>query len=132
VPHIPPPLPWKRFAEPDADREYLVLLTTLPVGRLSKLPRFLAYTRRIQKQLDARPPGLVGYSLLAKPLRSRYWTLSAWQDDQALAAFIREPPHVEAMRELRQVLAGFTTIRWTAAGGDLPPDWNEALARRAP
>lgn len=27
MPHIPPPLPWKQFSEPDADAEYLVLLT---------------------------------------------------------------------------------------------------------
>jgi hypothetical protein len=127
--HIPPPLPWKALAQAEPERPYLVMLTTLPIRRLSKLPRFLAYTRRIQKQLGSAPTGLIGYSLLAKPFRGRYWTLSAWQDQQALTAFMREPPHVEAMRELRQVLAGFATIRWTATGAELPPDWDEALAR---
>jgi hypothetical protein len=34
MPHIPPPLPWKHFSEPDADAEYLVVLTYLPVTRL--------------------------------------------------------------------------------------------------
>jgi hypothetical protein len=131
MPQIPPPLPWKSFASADPEHDYLILLTTLPVRRLSKLPRFLGYTRRIQKQLDDRPAGLIGYSLLAKPLRSRYWTLSAWEDEQALRAFIRQPPHVDAMRDLPQVLAGFTTVRWTVPGAQLPPDWDDAMARRA-
>jgi quinol monooxygenase YgiN len=129
--HIPPPLPWKAFAGVDPEDDCLILLTTLPIRKLTKLPRFLSFTRRIQKQLDAAPDGLIGYSLLAKPFRGRYWTLSAWRDEQALAAFIRQPPHVEAMRELRKVLSGFTTIRWKAPGGQLPPDWDDALARRA-
>jgi heme-degrading monooxygenase HmoA len=129
--HIPPPLPWKSFAAVGAEDDCLMLLTTLPIRRLTKLQRFLAFTRRIQKQLDAGPPGLIGYSLLAKPFRGRYWTLSAWRDEEAVRAFIRQPPHVDAMRELRKVLAGFTTIRWSVRGGELPPDWDDALARGA-
>lgn len=70
MPHIPPPTPWKSFADAQPDRDYLLLLTHLPVRRLSKLPLFLRYVRKIQHQLDAAPDGLVGYSLLAKPLSS--------------------------------------------------------------
>lgn len=88
MPHIPPPLPWKQFSKPDADAEYLVVLTYLPMNRLLGLPHFLAYVRKIQRQLDAAPADLVGYSLLAKPHRSRYWTVSAWADATALAAFM--------------------------------------------
>jgi hypothetical protein len=127
--HIPPPLPWKQFSEPDAHAEYLVVLTYLPVKRLLRLPRFLAYVRAIRRQLEARPDGLVGYSLLAKPHRSRYWTLSAWADAGALAAFIGQSPHRDAMTGLRTALPGFQTTRWTVSGGELPPTWQDALAR---
>ena len=143
MPHIPPPLPWKQFSEPDAGAEYLVVLTYLPVKRPLRLPRFLAYVRKIQRQLNAAPAGLVGYSLLAKPQRSRYcysllakpqrsryWTLSAWADAAALAAFIAESPHRDAMSGLRTALPGFRTTRWTVPGGELPPTWDDALARR--
>jgi hypothetical protein len=130
MPHIPPPLPWKQFSEPDADAEYLVVLTYLPVKRLLRLPRFLAYVRKIQRQLDAAPAGLVGYSLLAKPHRSRYWTLSAWADAAALAGFMGESPHRDAMSGLRAALPGFRTTRWTVPGGELPPTWDDALARK--
>jgi hypothetical protein len=129
VPTIPPPLPWKAFAEPQPEREYLVLLTFLPLRRLSKLPRFLAFVHRIRRQLDARPDGLIGYSLLAKPLRSDYWTLSAWEDAAALGRFIQESPHREAMDELPTVLTGFRVTRWTALGSAIPPSWSDALTR---
>jgi hypothetical protein len=122
-------LPWKAFAEPEPEREYLVVLTFLPPHRLSKLPRFLGYVRKIRKQLDARPDGLIGYSLLAKPLRSRYWTLSVWDDVGALGRFIRESPHREAMTELPSVLTGFRTTRWKVFGSGVPPAWSDALAR---
>ena len=127
--NIPPPLPWKQLAEPDPGHEYLIVLTYLPVRRVTALPRFLSYVRKIQGQLDAGPDGLLGYSLLAKPHRSRYWTLSAWDDDAALQAFMLEPPHREAMATLREVLRGFNTVKWTVSGAALPPTWEDALAR---
>lgn len=83
------------------------------------------YARRV----EARPAGLVGYSLLAKPHRSRYWTLSAWADAGALAAFIGQSPHRDAMTGLGAALPGFQTTRWTVSGGELPPTWQDALAR---
>lgn len=105
------------------------MLTFLPLGRLSKLPLFLRYVGKIQRQLDACPDGLVGYSLLAKPLRSKYWTLSVWDDDAALGQFIHQSPHRDAMHELPNVLSGFRTTRWTSPGRTVPPAWSDALAR---
>ncbi len=122
-----PATPWKALRQPEPDHEYLVMLTYLPLGRLSRLPRFGRWVRRIQRQLD-RTEGLVGYSLLARPLRSKYWTLSVWEDDEALGRFIREPPHRDAMVELPNYLSGFRTTRWTALGSVLPPGWEDALA----
>jgi len=123
-----PATPWKALREVEPEAEYPVLLTYLPMRRLSRLPGFLGYVRRIQKQLD-RTEGLVGYSLLARPLRSNYWTLSVWQDEEALRRFVREPPHRNAMQELPRYLSGFRTTRWTATGRTLPPTWKDALAR---
>lgn len=126
---IPPPSPWKAFGEPQADVEYLVMLTLLPVRRLTALPKFLGYVVKIRGQLEAGPDGLAGYSLLAQPLRSKYWTLSAWENGAALGGFIRESPHREAMEELPKALTDFQTWRWQSSGRGLPPSWPEALAR---
>lgn len=127
--YIPPPLPWKRLSDLDPTHEYLLVLTHLPVKRLTSLPRFLAYTRRIQKQLDAAPAGLIGYSLLAKPHRSRYWTLTAWSDAGSMRAFVRASPHRDAMTRMREILPNFQTTQWTLIGAAVPPSWHDALAR---
>jgi hypothetical protein len=132
VPSIPPPLPWKALREPEPEREYLVILTYLPVRRLSRLPRFLGYVGKIKRQLDAAPDGLVGYSLLARPFSSRYWTLSAWEDVPTMGRFLRERPHLDAMERLSQDLSGFHNTRWKALGHSLPPSWDDALARPRP
>lgn len=84
---------------------------------------------KIRRQLEARPDGLAGYSLLAQPLSSNYWTLSAWDGPAALGKFIRESPHREGMQELPKTLSDFRTWRWNAAGEALPPAWDDALAR---
>jgi heme-degrading monooxygenase HmoA len=123
-----PATPWKTRREPEAEREYPVLLTALPMRKLSRLPRFLRYVMQIRGQLN-RTDGLLGYSLLAKPLRSNYWTLSVWESNDALHRFIRESPHREAMAELPRYLSGFRTTRWTIRGNGVPPNWNDALAR---
>jgi hypothetical protein len=123
---IPPPLPWKAFAEPEAQHEYLILLTHLPVQRLTSLPKFLSYVWRIRKQLESAPAGLAGYSLLAQPFSSNYWTLSAWESPAALREFIKERPHSDAMQVLRGTLR-FRSWRWESAGNALPPTWDTAL-----
>jgi len=33
--------------------------------------------------------GLIGYSLLAHLLEKRFWTLSLWEDEDALMDFVR-------------------------------------------
>jgi len=120
--------PWKALKEPVPDRDYLVLLTYLPIRRLLRLPQFLRYVKAVQEQLDGTD-GLVGWSMLARPFRSKYWTLSVWEDDAALQAFVHERPHVDTMGLITQDLSGFWTRRWTAAGRALPPRWDDALAR---
>ena len=92
------------------------MLTHLPVRRPLALPKFLGYVRKIRTQLEAGPSGLAGYSLLAQPLSSNYWTLSAWDSPASLGAFIRESPHREGMEELPKTLRNFRTWRWKAAG----------------
>ena len=122
-----PAMPWKSLGEPEPEREYLCLLTYLPLGRLSKLPAFLKYVRAVQRQLD-ETEGVVGYALRAKPLSRRFWTLSAWENEERLSEFVRETPHRDAM-SLSRSLSGFKTTRFSVAGSSVPPSWDNALAR---
>ncbi|MCZ6775225.1 MAG: hypothetical protein O7D34_02070, partial [Ignavibacteria bacterium] len=90
---------WISFAKASPDREYLVLMSYLPLKRFRMIPRFISYTREIQTQLS-QAKGLIGYSLRAKPLRRAFWTLSVWENENALMEFVSNPPHHHVMTAL--------------------------------
>ncbi len=70
-------------------------------------------------------------TLRAQPLRSTYWTLSAWTDKAALYAFARTEPHCTIMKRARP-WAKTATFRFrTTTADDLTPTrlWAEAERR---
>jgi heme-degrading monooxygenase HmoA len=123
-------LPWQSLHPPEREREYLALLSYLPLKRYRTMIRFSRHVRRIQRQL-ATAPGLIGYSLRAKLLRHRFWTLSVWEDDAALNAFVRADPHRTTMGALQTYMDETAFLRWTIAGSKVPPSWDEAMRRSA-
>jgi heme-degrading monooxygenase HmoA len=84
----------------------------------------------IRKQL-AGADGLVGYTLRAKPLARDYWTLSVWQDETALRAFMRTPPHVGVMSSLRPLMGPTKFVTWQASAADGRPTLAGALQQLA-
>jgi heme-degrading monooxygenase HmoA len=117
-------MPWKMIATPEISREYLALLTYLPLARLLQVPLFFAFIFRIQRQL-AHTPGVIGYTLRAKPFEKDFWTLSVWESEEALMDFIRNDPHAEAMPSFEM---GPTKVtRWKLIGADVPPSWKDSL-----
>jgi len=85
--------PWRTFGSPDPGGEVVALPSYLPLKSYWRIPLFLFYTMRVVKQL-ASAEGVLGYSVLARPLSKQFWTLSAWKDEAALHAFVQYPPHV--------------------------------------
>jgi heme-degrading monooxygenase HmoA len=127
-----PASPWKRLREVEAEREYIVWVTYIPVRRFAKTPQFLSAVWKIRKQLD-RSEGLVGYSLRAKPFSSDYWTLSVWESDAAVRFFTQGQPHRRVAQQMSSfATTGFALSRWTAVGSAVPPTWDDALAHLAP
>jgi hypothetical protein len=125
-----PDLPWTSFAERDPKRQYVVLLTYLPLRRLTSTPAFFGHVQRIRGQLK-RAPGLVGYSLRARPLAREYWTLSVWESERALLAFVKMQPHGGSMVSLRERMGETRFLRWPVAGTEPLPDWEHAMRRAA-
>jgi heme-degrading monooxygenase HmoA len=121
-----PALPWQSVNPPDPEREYVALASFLPLKRFAATIRFFRSVRAVQGQL-ASARGLVGYSLLAKPLARNYWTLSLWEDDAAPKEFVQAEPHVRVMRDIRPDLGDtkFTQVR--VRGSAAPLAWNWAL-----
>lgn len=94
------------------------------------MPPIFLYTAQVMKQL-ASVQGVLGYSLLARPLGKQFWTLSAWVNEEALQAFVQHPPHVRIMEALTPHIGQTRFIRWTVKGSQLPLQWDEALPRFA-
>jgi len=124
-----PAKPWVTFRQPDPEREYLVLLTVLPLKRFRDLGAFGVYTLRIVGQLS-RTPGVLGYSLLTHVFHRRFWTLSVWDSEAALQQFVAENPHSHVMRALQGKMDQTYFVRWHMRGAEFPPRWQEALARQ--
>lgn len=125
-----PDLPWTSLAECHPEGEYVALLSHLPLRRLSSTPAFLWAVRRVRGQL-AHSTGLVGYSLRASPLRREYWTLSVWESERALLAFVRTQPHSGLMSSLRGRMGATRFVRWRLGGADPLPSWDDAMRRDA-
>jgi hypothetical protein len=123
-----PTIPWRRTAPPDPDTVYLVMANRLPLRSITKVPWFAGLTASVLRQLE-RTDGVVGYSLRAQPLAKTFWTLSAWTDPSALAAFVRTMPHQGVMAKLRPHMGPTRFTTWQALGSALPVPWDKAIER---
>ena len=122
--------PWRSCRAADPQREYLVLLSFLPLKQRWRISWLLLFfTLSIMKQLR-RSAGLVSYSLYTKLLAGHFWTLSVWEDESALQAFVHAAPHVDSMRALIPHMGPTRFVRWTALGTGIPISWDDALRRR--
>jgi hypothetical protein len=120
--------PWQSYSGAARDREYVALLSYLPLNSAWRIPWLVLYSTRIRRQLSTSP-GLIGYSLRAQIAAKRFWTLSAWEDASALQAFVAEPPHVAIMKALAPYMGVTRFVRWNVKGSELPLTWDDALRR---
>lgn len=120
--------PWKRFGPLEPDETYLVLASSIPVRRYRSTATLFRGSRLVKRQL-AWTAGVKGFSLLARPFRKRYASLSVWAGENALATFVASEPHRTLMKELGPEMAPTTFARWTIQGRDGRPRWREALRR---
>ena len=120
--------PWKQVRPFEAGARYVALASHIPPKRRASTWRLFKGSRAVTKQLT-QTEGVVGFSLLARPLKKEYATISLWIDDEALAAFARSAPHAELRSELASEMAPTTFLRWEVAATDGVPTWREVLER---
>ena len=119
---------WKTLAPADKTREYIALLSYLPLKRYRAIPRFLQFSFQIQKQLRDTP-GVIGYSLRAKLISRNFWTLSVWENEKALMDFVAKIPHGEAMKAMIPHMGPSKFTQWKVNASALPLRWEEAIKR---
>lgn len=120
--------PWKTMQPMQPDRDYVVLASSIPPRSRASTRVLFVGASAVRKQL-AGTDGVIGFSLLARPLRKQYATLSVWEDDAALERFATSEPHARLMADLGPEMAPTTFARWSVRGGDARPSWRDALAR---
>jgi hypothetical protein len=120
--------PWKKLAVTAENREYVALLSYLPLRSYWRVPAFFRYTFQIQRQM-LETPGAIGYAMRAQVLSRNFWTLSVWENDKALMDFVRKAPHGEAMKMIAPDMGPTKFTRWKVTGDAVPPSWDEAMKR---
>ena len=119
---------WKWMSTVEHDREYLLLASSIPPRSRTSTWALFNGARIVRRQL-ATTDGVIGFALLAEPIRMRYATLSVWRDADALDTFAAAQPHRELMADLAPRMGPTTFVRWNAVVGTAPPSWDDALAR---
>lgn len=120
--------PWREIRPMEPDSDYVVLASSIPARQWRSTPRLFRGSRAVAAQLE-RTDGVVGFSMLARPLRRQYGTLSIWRDESSLRAFAQSPPHRELMSTLIDEMADTRFERWTIRGAQGRPRWREAMTR---
>lgn len=120
--------PWKQLQPLEPGREYFVFASSLPLRRYRWTGQLFRGAKAVREQLDATS-GLVGFSLLARPGRKQYATLSVWDGEDALRAFAEAEPHRQLMADLSTVMGATKFVHWRISGSEGRPSWREALRR---
>ncbi|MFC9285489.1 DUF3291 domain-containing protein [Streptomyces sp. NPDC057052] len=125
-----PTLPWTTVDEPAPGAEAVVMASRFEVRSLKDVPRFLLKSLGAWRQVT-RAPGAYGASLVAQPLRRTFWTLSAWESEEALYRYARTEPHRSVMTGLRSTTKASAFAFWRVPAAGLPVDWADARRRLA-
>ncbi|MEU6217732.1 DUF3291 domain-containing protein [Streptomyces sp. NPDC047022] len=125
-----PTLPWTTVSTPASNAHAFVMASRLQARSLFDVPRFFLRSLAAWKQVR-NAPGAYGASLVAQPLKRTFWTLSAWEDRQALYTYARAEPHRSVMNGLRSATDHSIFTFWQVPAADLPISWADARRRLA-
>jgi heme-degrading monooxygenase HmoA len=96
--------------------------------RFSATFRFARRAGEVRRQL-AHADGLIGFSMLGRPWARRYFTLSVWENEAALQAFVAQNPHNDMMSAMAPDMGPTRFVRWHVRGTAVPPAWSDVLQR---
>lgn len=120
--------PFPRWpAVPDEASQPVVLVVSRVVLDPSRREAFDRQTRQVIGQM-ASQPGLIGYSARRELFGSQAWTVSAWESEEARAAFMRSAVHRQAVEQGMDGVVSVELKRLTVPRSALPADWPQALA----
>ena len=113
------------------ERQVTAVATRLKLLNWLQLRRFFRVNGAIERQLKDTS-GLISYRLHADFLRLRFSTLSVWEDDRAVDAFVKSGSHREAMARFDEMAVRDESsfVRWNTADPQ-GITWDEGSRRLA-
>jgi hypothetical protein len=110
--------------------EVLVAMTHLRVRNAPGPGRqFGEHANAIGNHLyETKPDGWLGASF-RNVGRLDWWTLTVWESEEAMLAFVVSEPHVSAMIDIDVVSAGAESRTEWMAVEDAPPSWDLVVER---
>ncbi|MEU6483296.1 DUF3291 domain-containing protein [Streptomyces sp. NPDC046887] len=123
-----PTLPWTTPNPARPDTTAFVMASRLDVRSGKDTPRFFWKSLSAWGQVR-KAPGALGASLEAQLLKGVFYTLSAWEDRDALYAYAKAEPHKTIMTGLRSVMRESTFTFWEVPVAELPITWADAKRR---
>jgi quinol monooxygenase YgiN len=123
-----PTLPWTIPNPAPPGTHAYAMASRFEVRSAAHVPRFFLKSLAAWRQVRSAP-GCLGASLIAQPLRRVFYTLSAWQDRDALYAFAAAQPHRGIMASLRPTMRSAIFTFWDVPTGQLPLSWDDAQQR---
>ena len=123
-----PTLPWAAPKQrPPLAANPTVMASKFQLRDRRDVPAFFLAALRIRRQM-LNSSGVLGVSLIAKPLKGTFFTLSAWESREHLQAAVVGQPHVETMKRFAPRTAQSLFAFWTPTT-DSRPTWQEAHHR---
>lgn len=101
----------------------LVSVTRLRLRSVRYLIPFMMYSLMASRQAR-RSKGNLGLKLL-RDANQAFWTLTAWQDEEDMRAFMMTGPHRRAMPKLLDWCDEASVAHWTQDESELP-GWDQA------
>jgi quinol monooxygenase YgiN len=125
-----PTLPWTTPNPALPNAEAYAMASRFEVRSTKDIPRFFLNSLRAWRQVRSAP-GCLGASLIAQPLRRVFYTLSAWENRDALYDFAGTQPHRDITATLRPTMRSATFTFWGTTAEQLPLSWDDARERLA-
>lgn len=122
--------PWKSNERLDPSRTYVGVATTLDSRHLRTTPMMFVGAQATAKQMKAAP-GCIGFASQARPLKKNYRSISVWESEEALRAFVHSGAHGDLVNSTRAEVESFRSVHWTLSGADGRPTWREGSRRLA-
>ena len=102
-------------------------LTYVYIGDDRELNKsFWTNVKKVTSYLETSPTGFIAYSIRKEIVGNQAWTMTVWESEESLNAFVRSDVHQKAITESRDALQKVGFVRFEIDKEEIPISWNKA------